>query len=74
VGVDDVIGSRLGIADTVHTGDLALPNCYGAEKSRRLSDLLGEREAYTLYAYGDSTGDRELLAMADFAYYRDMPT
>ena len=73
VGVDEVIGSRLGIVDEVYTGDLALPNCYGMEKSRRLTDLLGEREAYTLYAYGDSKGDRELLAMADFSYYREMP-
>ncbi len=74
VGVDDVIGSRLGIADSVYTGELALPNCYGAEKSRRLGELLGAREAYTLYAYGDSAGDRELLAMADVAHYRNMPT
>ncbi|MFA5171173.1 MAG: HAD-IB family hydrolase [Sulfuriferula sp.] len=73
VGVDDVIGSRLGIVGDVYTGELALPNCYGAEKSRRLHALLGEREAYTLYAYGDSKGDKELLAMADYTYYRKMP-
>lgn len=73
VGVTDVIGSRLGVAGTVYTGELAMPNCYGSEKSRRLGDLLGVREAYTLYAYGDSKGDRELLAMADRRYYRTMP-
>lgn len=73
VGVDDVIGSRLGVAGDVYTGELALPNCYGAEKSRRLHALLGEREAYTLYAYGDSKGDKELLAMADYTFYRKMP-
>jgi phosphoserine phosphatase len=73
VGVDEVIGSRLGIVGGVYTGELALPNCYGVEKSRRLTALLGEREAYTLYAYGDSKGDKELLAMADYSYYRTMP-
>ncbi|BBO99794.1 HAD family hydrolase [Sulfuriferula nivalis] len=73
VGVEEVIGSRLGIAGEAYTGELALPNCYGVEKSRRLTALLGEREAYILYAYGDSKGDKELLAMADYGYYRKMP-
>ncbi|MCW8829046.1 MAG: HAD-IB family hydrolase, partial [Gammaproteobacteria bacterium] len=48
-------------------------NCYGAEKIRRLQSLLGERAGYDLYAYGDSRGDRELLALADHAYYKRMP-
>ncbi|WP_124948608.1 HAD-IB family hydrolase [Sulfuriferula thiophila] len=73
VGVDEVIGSQLAMAGGSYTGQLAGANCYGAEKTRRLLELLGERDAYTLYAYGDSKGDRELLALADFAYYRQMP-
>ena len=73
VGVDEVIGSQLAMAGDSYTGQLATANCYGAEKTRRLLELLGERDAYTLYAYGDSKGDRELLALADFAYYRQMP-
>lgn len=73
VDVDEVIGSQLAMAGDSYTGQLAGANCYGAEKPRRLLELLGERDAYTLYAYGDSKGDRELLALADFAYYRQMP-
>lgn len=73
VGVNDVIGSRLATEAEIYTGQLATANCYGAEKTRRLQVLLGQRDAYTLYAYGDSKGDRELLALADHAYYRQMP-
>lgn len=73
VGITDLIGSQLAIQDQLYTGQLAGANCYGAEKTRRLHALLGEREAYTLYAYGDSKGDRELLALADHAYYRQIP-
>jgi phosphatidylglycerophosphatase C len=45
------------------TGRLDGGNCRGAEKSRRLSEWIGSRSA-TIYAYGDSSGDTELLAMA----------
>jgi HAD superfamily hydrolase (TIGR01490 family) len=73
-GFDDVIASRLTLREDGRiAGGLAEGNCYGAEKARRLQALLGAKEAYTLYAYGDSRGDRELLAMADHACYRSIP-
>lgn len=51
------------------TGKLKGINCWGEEKVRRLIELLGPREEFQLYAYGDSRGDRELLNMADFPFY-----
>jgi len=73
-GFDDVLATHLEIrADGTTTGRLAGDNCYGIEKVRRLEALLGARDGYTLYAYGDSRGDRELLHMADYAYYRKIP-
>jgi len=73
-GFDDVLATNLETrADGTTTGKLAGENCYGIEKVHRLEALLGKREGYTLYAYGDSRGDRELLEMADFGYYREMP-
>ena len=73
IGAAEVIGSRLVAVNDVYTGELDGANCYGTEKVRRLTALLGQRDDYTLYAYGDSRGDRELLALADFSYYRRMP-
>ncbi len=74
MGFDDVIATHLEtLNDGRITGKLAGANCFGAEKVRRLEALLGPRSGYTLYAYGDSRGDKELLSAADYAYYRKIP-
>jgi phosphatidylglycerophosphatase C len=53
------------------TGELLGPNCRGAEKAQRLRSWLEERRisAATVYAYGDSAGDRQLLAMATHPHW-----
>ena len=45
-------------------------NCRAAEKVRRLDAWLAERRLQdaTVWAYGDSAGDRELLARADHPF------
>lgn len=48
------------------TGHLIGKNCWGAEKVRRLLECCGSRSSFTLYAYGDSKGDYDLLNCADF--------
>ena len=74
MGIDRVLCSSLRSDRTGRvSGRLAGKNCYGLEKTRRLLDSLGDRSGYILYAYGDSRGDRELLASADHAFYRTMP-
>jgi phosphatidylglycerophosphatase C len=82
LGVDDVLAVRLEVDDNgVLTGRLDGPNCRGGEKVVRLHEWLdhnaGGRSAVHLSAYGDSRGDRELLADADDAHWvgrGDMPT
>ncbi|MFK8024907.1 MAG: HAD-IB family hydrolase [Ilumatobacter sp.] len=73
LGVDSVLGTRLAHVDGVATGDLDGPNCRGSEKVRRLHTWLdaglGGRDAAHVVAYGDSAGDRELLADADDAHW-----
>lgn len=68
LGVDHVIATRLEAdADGVLTGRLDGANCRGQEKARRLTAWLDERglEWAELWAYGDSAGDEQLLALAD---------
>ena len=71
----DPIAARLGFAavlatelavdyDGRLTGELVRPNVRGAEKVRRLDEWLGAGPAF-VWAYGDSSGDRDLLARAD---------
>jgi len=64
-GFDDVIATRLERDPAGHlTGRLLGANVRGPEKANRLRALLGPGPA-EVWAYGDSDGDRELLAMAD---------
>lgn len=74
VGVDTILATRLQVgADGVLTGALDGPNCRGSEKVKRLHAWLdqehGGRGSVHLTAYGDSPGDRELLADADVAHW-----
>lgn len=72
-GFQDVICSRLEVSkDKKFTGRLEGANCWGPEKKRRLEQLCGPRDQYTLYAYGDSRGDREILDMADCPFFKSM--
>lgn len=69
LGVHGVAATRLEVGpDGVLTGRLVGLNCRAAEKLVRLDAWLGERglarDGVTLWAYGDSAGDRELLAAA----------
>jgi phosphatidylglycerophosphatase C len=74
LGAHDVLAVRLEVGDDgILTGRLEGPNCRGPEKVVRLHDWLdrhaGGRGAVHLTAYGDSRGDRELLADADESHW-----
>lgn len=68
--INQVAGTQLEVQDGYLTGRISGKNCYGPEKVNRLQTLLGDLGQYCIYAYGDSRGDRELLDMANYPYYR----
>jgi HAD superfamily hydrolase (TIGR01490 family) len=75
LGFDDLLCTRLAVeqgGDGVDrfTGLLDGADCTGAEKLRRLQALVGELRDVELHVYGDSDGDRELLAAADHPHFR----
>jgi len=65
LGFDAVLATELEVgSDGRVTGELASPNVRGVEKVRRLDAWIGDAPA-TVWVYGNSAGDRELLARAD---------
>lgn len=73
MGFDAVEATKLYALDGITNGKIDGQNCFGQEKVNRLIQRCGDKKNYVLYAYGDSRGDRELLALADHAYYRQFP-
>jgi phosphatidylglycerophosphatase C len=69
-GIDDVIATIPEFKDGKVTGKLATKNCCGKEKLSRFLEKYPDAEKYTVYAYGDSSGDREILDFADYSFYR----
>ena len=70
LGADDLIGTRLAFdAQDRVVGTFASPNCRGAEKVVRLKAMFGPGLRVRA-AYGDTTGDTEMLAIAEEPYFR----
>ncbi len=66
----DLIATELEMSEGVVTGKFATKNCYGAEKVNRLEARYDLDRYEEIFAYGDSEGDKELLALADKSFYR----
>jgi phosphatidylglycerophosphatase C len=69
-GINTILATQLEIVENKITGNFSGQNCHGAVKVDRLLKHYPDKENYTLYAYGDSSGDKELLALADHSFYR----
>ena len=65
-----VLGTPIEVVDDKLTGRFLAKNCYGQEKVNRILALYPNRQDYHLTAFGDSKGDKELLAWADESYFK----
>lgn len=81
----EVLGTQIEVINGKVTGRFKTNNCYGAEKVRRIKEALAsisqkerkesaylpfDRRRYHIEAFGDSRGDKEMLAFADQAHYK----
>ena len=69
----EVVCTRLEERDGRLTGRYRSPDCCGAEKVRRLRAVVDPTQYDTVYAYGDSADDRELLECAHEPFFRGRP-
>lgn len=66
----EALTTRLEIVDGRSTGRLVGANVRAGEKVRRLGTFLSDDHA-ELWAYGNSSGDHEMLMMADHPFWVD---
>jgi len=66
----DLLATQLDKSSKHITGHLLGHNCHGAEKVNRLKKHLNVNDFLYIYAYGDSSGDKQMLALADKAHYK----
>jgi len=74
-----VLGTQIEVEDGKLTGRFKTRNCYGKEKVNRIIEALSatqafQRQEYDIEAFGDSRGDKELLAFADKGHYKPFRT
>lgn len=68
----ELIASRLETdAEGKITGKILGNNCHGQEKVNRIMAYLNIKDYEKIYAYGNSEGDREMIAMAHEGFYRN---
>ena len=79
-----VLGTQIEVIDGRLTGKFKSNNCYGEEKVHRICEALTrtinngkgastldfDRTRYDIEAFGDSRGDKEMLAFADQGHYK----
>ena len=65
-----MLGTQIEVKDGMLTGRFLTRNCYGQEKVNRILALYPNRQDYYLTAFGDSRGDKEMLAWADESYFK----
>ena len=66
----DLIATRLETREGRLTGKIADLNCHGKEKVRRIGEAFNLNNYSEIYAYGDSSGDKPMLALAHHSFYQ----
>ena len=66
----ELLGTRLEVKDNKITGRIEGKNCYGEEKVCRIKEGIDLDYYDDIYAYGDSSGDKQMLALARHAFYK----
>jgi phosphatidylglycerophosphatase C len=64
------LATQLEVSENKLTGNICGKNCYGPEKVNRIKAKYSLVDYHEIIAYGDSSGDREMLAIAHQNFYK----
>ena len=70
MNIQQYAGTKLVTKNNRFTGNIDGRNCHGKEKVNRLKSIVNFDSDLKIYAYGDTSGDRYLLELADEPFYR----
>ncbi|MDI6786542.1 MAG: HAD-IB family hydrolase [bacterium] len=65
----ELISTKLEIKNNKITGKILNKNCYGIEKVKRIREKYNLEDYDIIYAYGNSSGDKEMLGLANEKYF-----
>ena len=66
----ELLSTRMAQQGGILTGRFEGANCHGQEKVDRIKACLSLDDYEVIHAYGDSSGDKQMLAIADHPHYR----
>ncbi len=61
----ELLCTKLAFSEGIFKGEFATPNCYGEQKASRIKSYLNLAKYNEIYAYGDSAGDDQMLALSN---------
>ena len=65
-----ILATRLQDNNGRITGKIEGQNCHGEEKVHRVHEAYDLSEYAKIYCYGDTKGDKPLLGLATFSFYK----
>lgn len=64
-----LLSTRAEFKNDIFTGNFVGKNCNGPEKVKRIIETVNERKFDKIIAFGDTSGDREMLSWADESHF-----
>ncbi len=65
-----LIGTKLQVKNNLLTGKIENLNCHGEEKVNRINASFDLSSYDEIYCYGDTKGDKPMLGLATFAFFK----
>jgi phosphatidylglycerophosphatase C len=70
----ELVATKLAVENGLITGKIEGKNCYGIQKVVCIMERWKMSEYKEIYAYGDSAGDKPMLALATKSFYKPFRT